>query len=144
MADDLMEQFVSAPVDVYGQAAHVYSLSSSTAVPRLTVLIQFWKYVSFTRISVGAAWAGFWLNWGVAKADGMGVESYIDATAEGKSLYEAYGFGAAKALDFSWDTYDASPTRERLEDQLLPFSRWPMWRPVWGESATTESKKPWE
>ena len=143
MADDLMEQFV-APQLTYMGKPHmciVIKLDSRSKTNGADPVLEIcFVHPAFRRRSVGR----LLVKWGVAKADEMGVGSYFDATAEGKPLYEAYGFGAAKALDFSLDTYDASPTREKLEDQLLPFSWWPMWRPVGGKSATTESKKPWE
>ncbi|KAF2261927.1 hypothetical protein CC78DRAFT_336922 [Lojkania enalia] len=40
------------------------------------------------------------IQWGVDKADELGVEAYLDGTTIGKSLYEKHGFEVAKEVVF--------------------------------------------
>ncbi|MCJ1392772.1 hypothetical protein MMC18_005643 [Xylographa bjoerkii] len=126
MANDLMEQFMTPRMTYMGK-------------PHMFLEICF-VHPDFRRRGAGR----LLMDWGIAKVDEMGVESYIDATAEGKPLYEAYGFVAANELHFHLNKHEASPKRKELEQQLLPFSFWPMWRAVGGQSKNGDSKKPWE
>lgn len=45
------------------------------------------------------------MGWGVERADGEGVECYLDATPEGKHLYERFGFKEETSLCFFNETY---------------------------------------
>ena len=143
MANDLMEQFVTPRMSYMGKPHMCMSLripwpgQTNTTAPVLEICFV---HPDFRRRGAGR----LLMNWGVARADELEVEAYIDATAEGKPLYEAYGFVAAKRLDFQLDKHSASPTRRSMEQQLLPFSFWPMWRPISGKSTTANPKKPWD
>ena len=143
MANDLMEQFMTPRMTYMGKPhmCMCCQLDGFTET-RLTgsVLEICFVHPDFRRRGAGR----LLMEWGIAKADRMGMESYIDATAEGKPLYEAYGFVAANRLDFNLDKHDASPNRKELEQQLLPFSFWPMWRPAGGKPKIADIKKPWE
>lgn len=73
----------------------------------------------------------------------MGLETYIDATEAGIPLCEACGFVKASRVDF--DAFKREPSQQwkDLREELLPFSFWPMWRPVRGMNGDYEVK-PWE
>lgn len=45
------------------------------------------------------------VGWGVEKADEEGLECYLDATPEGKQLYETLGFKGERSLCFFNETY---------------------------------------
>lgn len=60
------------------------------------------------------------MEWGVKKADEMAVDSFIEASSDGKSLYETFGF-----LHFDTvfvDTVIDNPSEEwkKLEQELPP------------------------
>lgn len=83
------------------------------------------------------------MAWGIKRADEMGLESYIDATESGTALYEKYGYIKAPGVDFVADKHDPSPYLKQLQQELLPFTFWPMWRPAGGKlSAGSETQ--WE
>jgi hypothetical protein len=46
----------------------------------------------------GKGAAGMLLRWGLEKADGEGAESYLEASPEGKPIYERFGFVAQEEL----------------------------------------------
>jgi len=86
------------------------------------------------------------MDWGVNKADELGYETYIDATVEGKPLYDVYGFISADKHDF--DVSEANPSQRWKEQiaepqKLLPFSFWPMWRPAKEEKSAGKTTPPW-
>jgi len=83
------------------------------------------------------------MEWGVRKADELGLEAYIDATAEGKPLYENYGFVAAGGIDLDASKPDPSPRWKERAQCHLPFTFWPMWRPVGGKMEP-RTVKPWD
>ena len=88
------------------------------------------------------------MDWGIKKADEMGLESYIDATDQGRFLYERYGFIAApqRALDpYADGTEPSQRWRDETakEQSLLPMTWNPMWRPVLGK-LKEGVKKPWD
>lgn len=45
------------------------------------------------------------MAWGAEKANGDGVEAYLDATPKGKALYEKYGFAEVETWPFFNETY---------------------------------------
>lgn len=53
----------------------------------------------------GRGAGGLMMAWGVKKADEDGVEAYLDATPEGKPLYEKFGFQNVVTWPFFDDTY---------------------------------------
>ncbi len=73
----------------------------------------------------------------------MGLETYIDATEAGIPVYEASGFVRAPRVDFDASRDEPSQQWRDLREELLPFSFWPMWRPV-GGIHDEHKVKPWE
>ncbi|KAL1871101.1 hypothetical protein Daus18300_004846 [Diaporthe australafricana] len=53
----------------------------------------------------GQGAGGMLMAWGVDKADEEGVECYLDATPEGKKLYERFGFKDRETWPFFNQTY---------------------------------------
>ncbi|KAJ0114987.1 hypothetical protein J7T55_001394 [Diaporthe amygdali] len=53
----------------------------------------------------GQGAGGMLLGWGVDKADDEGVECYLDATPQGKHLYERFGFKDEETWSFFDETY---------------------------------------
>lgn len=56
----------------------------------------------------GRGAGGMLMGWGVERADEEGVECYLDATPEGKHLYEKFGFKDISTLCFFNETYQHS------------------------------------
>lgn len=56
----------------------------------------------------GKGAGGMMMQWGVNKADEDGVECYLDATPEGKPLYEKFGFRDELVWPFFDDVYKHS------------------------------------
>ncbi|KAJ0341486.1 hypothetical protein COL922a_002200 [Colletotrichum nupharicola] len=76
-------------------------------------------------------------DWGVGRADCMGLDVYIEASEGGKPLYEKYGFEAIEESYYEVDERRLPPPRDvelRREavKQLSPFRRWSMLRKARG------------
>ncbi|KAI8240314.1 hypothetical protein K4K57_002901 [Colletotrichum sp. SAR 10_99] len=77
------------------------------------------------------------MDWGVERADCMGLDIYIEASEGGKPLYEKYGFKAIEESYYEVDEKRLPPPRDvelRKEavKQLSPFRRWSMLRKARG------------
>ena len=83
------------------------------------------------------------MAWGIKKADEMGLESYIDATEAGVPLYETCGYVKGSKVNFDASKDKVSQEWRELRGELLPFSFWPMWRPVGGKFEK-DAIRPWE
>ncbi|KAI8313804.1 hypothetical protein K4K61_006642 [Colletotrichum sp. SAR11_59] len=73
------------------------------------------------------------MDWGVGRADCMGLDVYIEASEGGKLLYEKYGFETIEESYYEVDEKRLPPPRDaelRKEavKQLSPFRRWSMLR----------------
>jgi GNAT superfamily N-acetyltransferase len=53
----------------------------------------------------GKGAGGMLIRWGTDRADEEGLESYLDATPEGKPVYERYGFRELETLRFFGGKY---------------------------------------
>lgn len=82
------------------------------------------------------------MQWGIDKAEELGLEAYLEASAMGKPLYEKFGFGLL--FRFAYDTTKSNADDEwrRLEHDLTPSPFCSMWRPAGG--IWENAKKPWE
>ncbi|KAF3480077.1 uncharacterized protein GIQ15_05424 [Arthroderma uncinatum] len=100
---------------------------------------------SYRRRGVGA----LFLQWGVDKADAMGLECWLDATDYGRPVYERYGFINVD------DRHIESPMPEGLSEtemkefeaaraEMLPAHNSCMWRPKGGVYTEGVTEKPWE
>ena len=84
------------------------------------------------------------LDWGLEKADQKNFETYIDSTEDGVPLYEACGFAKLDKVDFSAPKPNPSERWKELQNELLPFTSWPMWRPASGLVEPGTETKPSE
>lgn len=74
------------------------------------------------------------MKWGLEHADRLELESYIEATKEGKPCYEAFGFGVLETNELrTRERRGEGETGEELreaEKALVPFRWWRMYRPA--------------
>lgn len=84
------------------------------------------------------------VDWGLERADQKMFETYLDATEEGCPLYQACGFAKADRVDFCAPRPNPSKRWKELQSGLLPFSFWPMWRPIGGHIEPVTTMTPWE
>ncbi|KAK5993516.1 hypothetical protein PT974_06948 [Cladobotryum mycophilum] len=126
MANVIMEQFLT-PRMTYMRKPHVF-------------LELCFTHPDHRRRGVGR----MLMEWGIQKADDKGLETYIDATDIGRQLYRPWGFIDGASTEFSLASFAATPRRQELEKQLLPFVWWPMHRPVRGHYEEGKKLLPWE
>lgn len=84
------------------------------------------------------------MEWGIKKADEMGVEMWIDATVYGIPLYKKHGFVVVNENNIKPTTDKPDEDWKAIETELLPITIWQMWRPVRRECAEGNSVRPWE
>jgi len=77
----------------------------------------------------GKGIASLVMRWGLERADSFGIDAYIEATMEGLSLYEKFGFNVIDTREFHLDTASTEEEKE-MESLLLPFQWWSMLRPA--------------
>ncbi|GLA01933.1 hypothetical protein AnigIFM60653_001224 [Aspergillus niger] len=84
------------------------------------------------------------MEWGVQKAEEKNLESYIDATEIGRELYSKWGFVEGRQREFTLASFPETPKRNELNELLLPFVWWPMYRPVGGKYKENKGLFPWD
>ncbi|KAF1960758.1 hypothetical protein CC80DRAFT_465044 [Byssothecium circinans] len=86
------------------------------------------------------------MNVGTTRADELGVECWMEASAMGKQLYERFDFRAVSKIDFDTERMDASDVWRKCQHEILPPTITAMWRPKGGmwhvHGRTVEG--PWE
>ena len=85
------------------------------------------------------------MEWGVQRADELGLETFIEGTDYGKLLYQKHGNRNLRTVWIDTDAADANDEWRAMERKYLPkgFHYHLMWRPVngdWSEGAS----KAWE
>jgi predicted GNAT family N-acyltransferase len=60
------------------------------------------------------------LNWGIDKAEEMGVPCYLQASSEGEKLYEKFGFEVLSAEEFDLVKYGLEG-----REMMVEMVRWP-------------------
>jgi hypothetical protein len=71
------------------------------------------------------------IRWGLKRADEMGLESYIEATPEGKQCYDTFGFTVLEINEWHPpEKENPSKERKELEAKLCPFTWWSMCKPA--------------
>ncbi|KAF7330147.1 putative gnat family protein [Mycena sanguinolenta] len=84
------------------------------------------------------------MDWGMKRADELGLEMFLEAGEHGRALYETNGFAYVEEilLDVTTDT----PDERWVEMQQLAgtTTAWLMWRPVGGHYEEGKTAKPWE
>ncbi|RYP50307.1 hypothetical protein DL768_004160 [Monosporascus sp. mg162] len=84
------------------------------------------------------------MDWGKAKADQLGLETFLDATAMGKPLYEANAYIPIEDNLIHPQKENPDEKWKDLEEKVGPFTLTLMWRPVGGKYETGKTIKPWE
>jgi predicted N-acetyltransferase YhbS len=77
---------------------------------------------------------------GIARADELRVEAWMEASLMGRPLYENFGFRSLFKMAFDTERRDASDQWRRMEHEMTPTAFHAMWRP----GAKGGSKMPWE
>ncbi|KAI0173196.1 acyl-CoA N-acyltransferase [Hypoxylon sp. FL1284] len=84
------------------------------------------------------------MDWGMKKADELGLEFFLDSTPYGRPLYEANGFVYIEE-NVNIPMTDAPDEKwKEVQDKVGPFTFWLMWRPVRGKYVEGKTVKPWE
>lgn len=92
--------------------------------------------------------ASKYLQWGVDKADELGLESYLEASTLGAPAYRKFGFidgPIVKAEPKMPEDYtdEQKAEWEELAKSQLPSASLLMWRPVKGEFVEGKTVPPW-
>ncbi|KAI1357839.1 acyl-CoA N-acyltransferase [Xylaria arbuscula] len=83
------------------------------------------------------------MNWGMKKADEMGVEMFLDSTPVGKPLYEANGFQVVEKTVIVPQTENPDSDWKEAEAKIGHSEWWLMWRPAGGNYEEGVTVKPW-
>ena len=83
------------------------------------------------------------MEWGLAKIDSLGLESFIEATDSGTGLYAMCGYRPVKKVIVNVDRADASAEWKELSAQLMPIEYTAMWRPKEGLWVVGEPQSTW-
>ena len=79
------------------------------------------------------------LEWGIRKADQMGVEMWLDATVYGVPLYKKHGFEVINENKLHPETENPDDQWRKIEHELMPITLWQMWRPIGGKHEGTKT-----
>ncbi|XXG95585.1 hypothetical protein Hte_001852 [Hypoxylon texense] len=83
------------------------------------------------------------MEWGMKKADEMGVEFFLDATPMGRPLYERSGFVLIEENVIDPKTDSPDDAWREIEAKVGSSTHYLMWRPAGGYKEG-ETIKPWE
>jgi len=83
------------------------------------------------------------MDWGVKKADELGLNMFIEAGEQGRHLYAKFGFIEIDKSEVDMVVPNPSEEWKEMERKNLPFGWVNMWRPVGGKY-TDGMKYPWE
>ncbi|ETS74807.1 hypothetical protein PFICI_13291 [Pestalotiopsis fici W106-1] len=107
--------------------------------PQVYLFILF-THPAYRRQGVGQQF----MDWGMAKADQMGLEFFLDATPTGKPLYDANGFVEVGKNVIAPST-DSPDDAWKAAEKKIGHSTWYlMWRPPGGNYEEGKTAKPWE
>lgn len=97
-------------------------------------------YPQFQRRGIGR----LLMEWGLAKIDSLGLESFIEATGMGMGLYAEYGYRPVKVVDVDVQREDSSEEWKKMSAQLMPVGYTAMWRPNGGIWRDGEPQMTWD
>ncbi len=80
------------------------------------------------------------LDWGMAKADEMGVEMFLDATPIGMPLYKQNGFVAIEENVIRPRTDNPDRAWKEAEEKIGQSTWWLMGRPAGGKATKSRGK----
>ena len=74
----------------------------------------------------------------------MGIESFIEASAMGRFLYESFGYRIFFKIAFDGTKIDPSDEWRKLEHDHGPVGFYAMWRPASGIFEDGKTILPWD
>lgn len=83
------------------------------------------------------------VEWGVTKADKMGVESFLEASFIARPLYEKFGFVVVTTEEADTTIEKPNKNWKSLEQRFLPYKWHCMWRPIGGKYEEGKTELPW-
>jgi predicted N-acetyltransferase YhbS len=86
--------------------------------------------------------ASLLMEWGVAKADTLAIEAWMESSPMGKALYEKFGFRQLFKIAYDTSKPNSSDEWRRMEHEMTPTPFYAMWRPANG--VWEGSKMPWQ
>ncbi|KAI2631806.1 acyl-CoA N-acyltransferase [Hypoxylon sp. NC1633] len=104
---------------------HTRPRSKAAQKPHLYLFIIF-THPDYRRKGVGQQF----MNWGMKKADEMGVDFYLDSTPYGRPLYEANGFEYLEENVNIPTMEEPDEKWKEVESKVGPFTFWLMCRPA--------------
>lgn len=110
---------------------------------RLTIpqdLFIIFTHPDYRRKGVGQQF----MDWGLAKAQDLGFDFYLDSTPYGRPLYEANGFSYLEENINHPTTDTPDEAWKDVEEKVGPFTFWLMWKPAGQKSEETQSAPPSE
>ncbi|EHK96447.1 hypothetical protein M7I_7841 [Glarea lozoyensis 74030] len=129
-----------------GQREYVNGALEIFGRPRATMGRRPHVYLNiiFTRSDYRRQGAGdLIMNWGITKAQEMGVEMWLDATPYGVPLYKKYGFVTVIENPLNPKKDDPDDEWKQLDQELGPLSMTVMWRPASGLYEEGKTVFPW-
>jgi len=89
------------------------------------------------------------VRWGTARADEVGLESWIEASGLGRPLYVKHGYIAVSETTLKLQQPEGLSENDakewkRMDEEILPVHCVTMWRPKGGRYIEGETVKPWE
>ena len=84
------------------------------------------------------------MDWGMAKADEMGVELFLDSTPAGRPLYDTNGFVVVEKNVIVPRTNNPDDAWKATEKKIGHSTWFLMWRPPGGNYGDGKTIKPWE
>lgn len=84
------------------------------------------------------------MQWGVEKADELGLEMWLNATPGAIALYKKHGFVPLQENNLVPTTENPSSEWNEFKDGLNLAPACVMWRPIGGDFVDGKTIKPWE
>lgn len=84
------------------------------------------------------------MTWGIKKAQELGLESFIEASENGRFLYEKFGYSVLFKIAFDSSKADPSDEWRKLEHELTPIIFYAMWRPAGHALDDGKTEMQWE
>ncbi|MCJ1271667.1 hypothetical protein MMC22_011572 [Lobaria immixta] len=84
------------------------------------------------------------MTWGIGKAQELGIESFIEASASGRFLYERFGYSVLFKIAFDSSKADPSDEWRKLEHELTPIMFYAMWRPARNALEDRKTEMQWD
>ncbi|KAI9690732.1 MAG: hypothetical protein M1820_009863 [Bogoriella megaspora] len=83
------------------------------------------------------------MSWGIAQTDKLGLESYLEATPEGRKLYQRFGYRPVAEIDLDINDHGRGEQWRSLRKEVLPSGSEAMWRPIRGVWDKEEPQRTW-